>query len=107
MLASRQAVEAGASPVGAASEAGGVDGTAAQTVRCQWCGAVNPAGRERCIQCDAAFPKPEQDAAILRASQERIRAAQEYTEMVHRKRGGWSLSRLFGGSRGSGRARNT
>ena len=42
---------------------------------CAWCGARSPASAERCQQCNAAFPKPELDAALQRDSDERIAAA--------------------------------
>lgn len=63
-------------------------------LRCQWCGAENPAGSERCQQCGAAFPNPEQDAALLRASRERVRQAEDYISTVRTARG-WSLFDIF------------
>ena len=55
--------------------------------RCQWCGAKNPRGTDRCVACGAAYPSPEQDAAIARAAEERIRSVTESLEAMRRRRG--------------------
>jgi hypothetical protein len=63
--------------------------------RCEWCGTLNPDDAERCTKCGAAFPRPEQDEALLRASQERIRAATESIELMRRQRGKRGLNRWW------------
>jgi uncharacterized membrane protein YvbJ len=74
-----------------------------QTVRiadgakqCSWCGATNPDDALACQGCGAAFPRPEQDAALLRASQERIRMANDTIATLRRGRERKRLGRLFG-----------
>jgi hypothetical protein len=56
---------------------------------CEWCGAANLAGAERCVRCNAHFPRPEQDALLTRASQERLRLALSEIEMHERMRTPW------------------
>ncbi len=63
---------------------------------CDWCGAVNPPGVRQCERCHAAFPLPEQDALLSRASAERVRLAEGEIEMRERLRAPW-WKRLFGG----------
>lgn len=55
---------------------------------CEWCGARNPLDAERCVSCDAHFPRPEQDELLQRAFQERMALA-EQEEQRRRKRGFW------------------
>lgn len=62
---------------------------------CAWCGAGNAADAEQCVQCGAAFPRPEQDAAMLKASAERIRAANDSIAAMQRQRARRGLGRLF------------
>lgn len=64
--------------------------------RCNWCGAMNPAGADRCASCNATFPKPEQDDLLNRASRERVRLAMQDLEEIDRKRSRSFLARLFG-----------
>ncbi|HEY7783035.1 MAG TPA: hypothetical protein VIC85_22785 [Ktedonobacterales bacterium] len=64
------------------------------SARCQWCGTENPADAGRCQSCGAAFPKPEQDAAVLSASRERVRQAEDYIATVRTVRG-WSILDIF------------
>lgn len=64
--------------------------------RCNWCGAVNPIGSERCVSCNATFPKAEQDDLLTRASRERLRLAMEDFEEADRKRSRSFFARLFG-----------
>ena len=45
------------------------------------------------MACGAAYPSPEQDAAIARAAEERIRSVTESLEAMRRKRG---FGRFFG-----------
>jgi hypothetical protein len=63
--------------------------------RCQWCGVVNSGSNERCSGCDAAAPRPEQDLAIERAAEERIRAATESIAAMQRLRTRRGLGRFF------------
>jgi ribosomal protein L40E len=56
---------------------------------CEWCGTANPAGAERCMRCNAHFPRPEQDALLTRVSQERLRLALSEIEMHERMRTPW------------------
>jgi hypothetical protein len=65
--------------------------------RCQWCGTRSPAESDRCTQCGAMFPRPEQDEALLRASEERIRAATESIDLMRRRRAKRGFGRLFDG----------
>lgn len=64
--------------------------------RCNWCGAMNPAGVDRCASCNATFPKAEQDDLLNRASRERVRLAMQDLEEIDRKRSRSFLARLFG-----------
>ncbi|MGZ3600216.1 MAG: hypothetical protein ACXWQ5_10965 [Ktedonobacterales bacterium] len=64
--------------------------------RCNWCGALNAEGAERCVSCNATFPKPEQDDLLTRASRERVRLAMQDFEEVDRKRSRGFFARLFG-----------
>jgi ribosomal protein L40E len=72
---------------------------AASTVRqarqCQWCGAANAADAEQCQQCGAMFPRPEQDEALLRAAEERLRAANDTLDMMRRRRGKRGFGRFI------------
>jgi hypothetical protein len=64
--------------------------------RCGWCGTLSPEDADRCQHCGAAFPRPEQDEALLRASQERIRVANDSIQLMHKERERKSLGRFFG-----------
>src|SRR5579863_3421407 len=64
--------------------------------RCEWCGELSPADEERCVHCEAVFPRPEQDAAFLRAAEERLRAANDTLAMMQRQRARRGLGRFFG-----------
>jgi ribosomal protein L40E len=65
---------------------------AVSTQRCQWCGAENPAGATQCATCHALFARPEQDAALRRDLDERLREEQVAHEMyASRRRGLWRL----------------
>ena len=63
--------------------------------RCAWCGAINSIDAERCVSCNAAFPKPEQDNLLLRASHERVRLALQDFEEIDRKRARSLFGRFF------------
>ena len=63
--------------------------------RCAWCGAINSIDAERCVSCNAAFPKPEQDNLLLRASHERVRLALQDFEEIDRKRARSFFGRFF------------
>jgi hypothetical protein len=65
-------------------------------IRCNWCGAMNAEGAERCVSCNATFPKREQDDLLTRASRERLRLAMQDFEEVDRKRSRGFFARLFG-----------
>ncbi|HEX8036159.1 MAG TPA: hypothetical protein VF510_20045 [Ktedonobacterales bacterium] len=65
-------------------------------LRCNWCGAMNAEGAERCVSCKATFPKREQDDLLIRASRERVRLAMQDFEEVDRKRSRGFFARLFG-----------
>ncbi len=54
--------------------------------RCDWCGATNEPDAEHCTACQAMFPQPEQDEALRRASEERLRAVMAELELQERKR---------------------
>jgi hypothetical protein len=70
-------------------------GGAARERRCEWCGAVSPAGEERCVACGAAFARPDQDAALQRAAEARMRAANESIDQLRRQRVKRGLGRFF------------
>jgi rRNA maturation endonuclease Nob1 len=52
--------------------------------RCDWCEAINPLGAQRCSACGAVYPRADQDAAVQRAADARIRIALD--EIVIRER---------------------
>ena len=54
--------------------------------RCGWCGAGNPLGADRCVRCNAMFPRPEQDEAMRRAAEVRIQAAEDEIALRQRMR---------------------
>lgn len=64
--------------------------------RCSWCGAQNPADAQTCEGCGAAFPRPEQDEALLRASEERIRVANDSISTLRKERERKGFGRFFG-----------
>jgi predicted amidophosphoribosyltransferase len=64
--------------------------------RCAWCGTLNADAEQSCQQCGAAFPRPEQDEALLRASQERIRTVTDSITTIRKERARRGLGRLFG-----------
>ena len=64
--------------------------------RCAWCGALDAETAEVGQGCGAAFPRPEQDEALLRASQERIRVANDSISTLRKERERKGLGRLFG-----------
>jgi hypothetical protein len=64
--------------------------------RCAWCGTLNAEVEQSCQQCGAAFPRPEQDEALLRASRERIRVATDSITTIRKERERRGLGRLFG-----------
>lgn len=66
------------------------------TKRCGWCGTENPPNAERCVQCAAMFPRPEQDEAMRRAGEARIQAAEDEIALRQRARKWYNLGRLFG-----------
>lgn len=65
-------------------------------VRCQWCGAANPPELERCRKCNAAFPNPEMDLAMLKAAEERLRVMEDEISLRSHQRKSWLLGKLFG-----------
>lgn len=64
--------------------------------RCSWCGAANAETADACQGCGAAFPRPEQDEALQRASEERIRVANDSIATLRQERERKGLGRLFG-----------
>ena len=72
------------------------DGGGGPQKRCEWCGALNAEADQVCQQCGAAFPRPDQDAALLRASQDRIRMATDSIETIRKERERKGFGRLFG-----------
>lgn len=66
-----------------------------QMRQCQWCGATSPIGADQCEQCGAMFPRPEQDEALLRAAEERLRAANDTLDMMRRRRGRRGITRFL------------
>ncbi|HZC78232.1 MAG TPA: hypothetical protein VE258_10805 [Ktedonobacterales bacterium] len=52
--------------------------------RCDWCEAINPLGAQRCSAYGAVYPRADQDAAVQRAADARIRTALD--EIVIRER---------------------
>lgn len=73
------------------SVASAVDGK-----RCGWCETKNRLDAERCVRCNAMFPRPEQDEAIRRAGEARIQAGEDEIELRKRVRKWGGLGRLFG-----------
>jgi len=64
--------------------------------RCGWCGAANPLDADRCVSCNAMFPRPEQDEAMRRAGEARIQAAEEEIALRQRARKWYRQSRRSG-----------
>ncbi len=69
---------------------------AGQQKRCAWCGALNAESEQNCQHCGAAFPRPDQDDALLRASQERIRVANDSIATIRKERERKGIGRFFG-----------
>lgn len=65
-------------------------------VRCQWCGAVNPPQVERCQRCNAMFPKPEMDLAMLKAAEDRLRVLEDEITLREQQRKSGLFGKLFG-----------
>lgn len=65
-------------------------------VCCQWCGAVNPPELERCRRCNAMFPKPEMDLAMLKAAEDRLRVLEDEINLRERQRKSGLFGKLFG-----------
>lgn len=65
-------------------------------VRCQWCGAVNPAELEQCCRCNAVFPKPEMDLAMLKAAEDRLRVLEDEISLREQQRKSGLFGKLFG-----------
>lgn len=65
-------------------------------VRCQWCGAANPPDVERCVRCNAAFPKPEMDLAMLKAAEDRLRVLEDEITLRENQRKSGIFGKLFG-----------
>ena len=65
-------------------------------VRCQWCGAANPPDLERCRACNAVFPNPEMDLAMLKAAEERLRVLEDEISLRTHQRKNWLFGKLFG-----------
>ncbi len=65
--------------------------------RCGWCSAMSPWTAAVCESCGARFPSPEQDAAFLRASEERLRAEEAAVDLMRaqRLRRGWNFRWRF------------
>jgi ribosomal protein L40E len=59
---------------------------AVEQKRCGWCSAMNPWTADVCESCGARFPSPEQDAAFLRASQERMQAEEARVDYLRARR---------------------
>lgn len=71
---------------------------AVEQKRCGWCSAVNPWTAAVCETCGARFPSPEQDAAFLRASEERLRAEEAAIDSLRvrrLRRNNWAFRWLF------------
>jgi hypothetical protein len=58
--------------------------------RCQWCGGVSPAEADRCAHCQAAFPDPARDAAMLAEAQRRLTIIEQELDTRKRVRRFWS-----------------
>jgi hypothetical protein len=58
--------------------------------RCQWCGGVSSAGADRCAHCQAAFPDPARDAAMLAEAQRRLTIIEQELDARKRTRRFWS-----------------
>ena len=67
--------------------------TTADQKRCGWCCAENPLDADRCLRCNAMFPRPEQDEAMRRAGEARIQAAEEEIALRQRARKWYRLGR--------------
>ena len=65
-------------------------------VRCQWCGAANPPELERCRMCNAAFPNPDMDLAMLKAAEDRLRALEDEITLREQQRKHGLFGKLFG-----------
>lgn len=65
-------------------------------VRCQWCGAINSSELERCQKCNAVFPKPEMDLAMLKAAEDRLRVLEDEITLRERQRKSGLFGKLFG-----------
>jgi predicted amidophosphoribosyltransferase len=90
-------VDDGTAIAGEGSTSGRVPATDSSDMqRCAWCGALSAASEQACEHCGAAFPKPEADDAFLRASQERIRLANDSIAMLRKERERKGIGRLFG-----------
>ena len=59
--------------------------------RCQWCGEVSPADAEKCAHCQAAFPDPARDAAMLAEAQRRLTIIEQALDAKKRPRRFWGL----------------
>ncbi|GAC1448665.1 MAG: hypothetical protein PVSMB4_06080 [Ktedonobacterales bacterium] len=70
-------------------------GTVGQERQCQWCGATSSVAAAQCQRCGAMFPRPEQDEALLRAAEERLRAANDTLDMMRRRRGRRGFGRFI------------
>ena len=58
--------------------------------RCQWCGGVSPAEADRCAHCQAAFPDPARDAAMLAEAQRRLTIIEQELDARKRPRRFWN-----------------
>lgn len=65
-------------------------------VRCQWCGAANPPELERCQKCNAAFPNPDMDLAMLKAAEDRLRVLEDEITLREQQRRHGFFGKLFG-----------
>lgn len=65
-------------------------------VRCQWCGTANPPDLERCRRCNAVFPKPEMDLAMLKAAEDRLRVLEDEISLREQQRKSKLFGKLFG-----------
>jgi ribosomal protein L40E len=57
--------------------------------QCQWCGAENPVGATRCATCNAAFARPDQDAALRRELDVRLREEQVANDVYANRHRFW------------------
>lgn len=65
-------------------------------IRCQWCGTANPPELERCRKCNAVFPKPEMDLAMLKAAEDRLRVLEDEITLREQQRKSGLFGKLFG-----------